>query len=100
MKLTRQQAETNRAAILEAAQRLFRERGFDGVGVADGSRLPGAKQDPFRGSARSGARVARGWRPATDPAPRAGWRTPIRPRSASRTDPCRRASPAARLRTQ
>jgi TetR/AcrR family transcriptional repressor of nem operon len=35
MKLTRQQAKSNRAAILESAQHLFRERGFDGVGVAD-----------------------------------------------------------------
>ncbi|WP_224366685.1 TetR/AcrR family transcriptional regulator [Hyalangium versicolor] len=35
MKLTKEQAAQNRRDILEAAGRLFRERGFDGVGVAD-----------------------------------------------------------------
>jgi TetR/AcrR family transcriptional repressor of nem operon len=35
MRLTKEQAAANRKRILEAASRLFRERGFDGVGVAD-----------------------------------------------------------------
>lgn len=35
MKITKAQAETNRAHVVETASRLFRERGFDGVGVAD-----------------------------------------------------------------
>lgn len=35
MRLTKEQAAQNRREILEAAGRLFRERGFDGVGVAD-----------------------------------------------------------------
>ena len=35
MKITKEQTEKNRTAILKAAQRLFRERGFAGVGVAD-----------------------------------------------------------------
>lgn len=35
MKVTRAQAEANRAHIVETASQLFRERGFDGVGVAD-----------------------------------------------------------------
>src|SRR5258708_23702873 len=35
MKVTRQQAEKNRERVLEVAGRLFREKGFDGVGVAD-----------------------------------------------------------------
>jgi TetR/AcrR family transcriptional repressor of nem operon len=35
MRLTREQAAENRRRILAAASRLFRERGFDGVGVAD-----------------------------------------------------------------
>ena len=35
MKITKEQTEKNRTAILRAAQRLFRERGFAGVGVAD-----------------------------------------------------------------
>lgn len=35
MRLTKEQTAQNRAAILDAAARLFRERGLDGVGVAD-----------------------------------------------------------------
>ncbi|HZR36538.1 MAG TPA: TetR/AcrR family transcriptional regulator, partial [Nevskia sp.] len=34
MKVTREQAELNRQRTVEAAARLFRERGFDGVGIA------------------------------------------------------------------
>jgi TetR/AcrR family transcriptional repressor of nem operon len=35
MKVSREQAARNRARIVEAASRLFRERGFEGIGVAD-----------------------------------------------------------------
>ena len=35
MKVTKAQAQANRAHIIETASQLFRERGFDGVGVAD-----------------------------------------------------------------
>jgi TetR/AcrR family transcriptional repressor of nem operon len=35
MKVTREQAAHNRERVLEAASRLFREKGFDGIGVAD-----------------------------------------------------------------
>ena len=35
MKVTKAQAQKNRAHIVEAAGVLFRERGYDGVGVAD-----------------------------------------------------------------
>src|SRR3954467_1835598 len=35
MKESREQAAQNRERIVEAAARLFRERGFDGIGVAD-----------------------------------------------------------------
>jgi TetR/AcrR family transcriptional regulator, transcriptional repressor for nem operon len=35
MKVTKQQAQANRAHIVETASTLFRERGYDGVGVAD-----------------------------------------------------------------
>lgn len=35
MKVTREEAAANRERILEAAARLFRERGLDGIGVAD-----------------------------------------------------------------
>ena len=35
MKVSREQADQNRERIVEAAAQLFRERGFDGIGVAD-----------------------------------------------------------------
>jgi TetR/AcrR family transcriptional regulator, transcriptional repressor for nem operon len=35
MKVTKTQARENRARIVETASKLFRERGYDGVGVAD-----------------------------------------------------------------
>jgi TetR/AcrR family transcriptional regulator, transcriptional repressor for nem operon len=35
MKVTKAQAQANRARIVETASRLFRERGYDGVGIAD-----------------------------------------------------------------
>ena len=35
MKVTKAQAQANRAHIVETSSRLFRERGYDGVGVAD-----------------------------------------------------------------
>jgi TetR/AcrR family transcriptional regulator, transcriptional repressor for nem operon len=35
MKVSKAQAEANRAHVVETASRLFREHGFDGVGVAD-----------------------------------------------------------------
>jgi len=35
MKVTKAQAQANREHVVETASRLFRERGYDGVGVAD-----------------------------------------------------------------
>lgn len=35
MRVSKEQAETNRTSLLQAAGRLFREKGFDGVGVAE-----------------------------------------------------------------
>ncbi len=35
MRVSKEQAETNRGSLLRAAGRLFREKGFDGVGVAE-----------------------------------------------------------------
>ncbi len=35
MKVTKAQAQANRARVVETASMLFRERGYDGVGVAD-----------------------------------------------------------------
>jgi TetR/AcrR family transcriptional repressor of nem operon len=34
-KVSREQAQQNRERVVESAARLFRERGFDGVGIAD-----------------------------------------------------------------
>jgi len=47
MKLTKEQTEKNRAAILETAQRLFRTHGFEGVGVADLMREAGFTHGGF-----------------------------------------------------
>ncbi|MBN3779416.1 TetR family transcriptional regulator [Burkholderia sp. Ac-20345] len=35
MKITKAQAQANRERVVETASRLFRERGYDGIGVAD-----------------------------------------------------------------
>ena len=35
MKVSKAQAQANRARVVETASQLFRERGYDGVGVAD-----------------------------------------------------------------
>lgn len=35
MKVTKAQAEANRAQVVETASALFRERGYDGIGIAD-----------------------------------------------------------------
>jgi TetR/AcrR family transcriptional regulator, transcriptional repressor for nem operon len=50
MKVTREQAALNRERILEAAARLFRERGFDGVGVADIMKAAGLTHGGFYGN--------------------------------------------------
>ncbi|MDB4948504.1 MAG: bacterial regulatory s, tetR family protein [Gemmatimonadetes bacterium] len=41
MKVTKEKAAENRAALVRAASRLFRERGIDGVGVAEISKAAG-----------------------------------------------------------
>ncbi len=41
MKVTKEQAAKNRQALVRAASKLFRERGIDGVGVADISKEAG-----------------------------------------------------------
>jgi TetR/AcrR family transcriptional repressor of nem operon len=35
MKVSREQVALNRERIVETAARLFREKGYDGIGVAD-----------------------------------------------------------------
>ena len=47
MRVTKAQAQANREHIVETASVLFRERGFDGVGVAD---LMAAAASPMAGS--------------------------------------------------
>jgi TetR/AcrR family transcriptional repressor of nem operon len=49
MKVSREQAAQNRERILEAAARLFRERGFDGIGVADLMKEAGLTHGGFYG---------------------------------------------------
>lgn len=49
MKVTREQAALNRDRVLEVAARLFRERGFDGIGVADLMKSAGLTHGGFYG---------------------------------------------------
>ena len=49
MKVSKEQAAQHRAAIVEAASRLFRERGVDGVGVAEITRAAGLTHGGFYG---------------------------------------------------
>jgi TetR/AcrR family transcriptional repressor of nem operon len=47
MKVTKQQAQANRVHIVETASALFRERGYDGVGIADLMAAAGFTQGGF-----------------------------------------------------
>ena len=49
MKVTREQADANREKVLDAAARLFRERGYDGVGVVDIMKRAGFTHGGFYG---------------------------------------------------
>ena len=49
MRVSREQAAENRARILTVAGRLFRERGFDGVGVSDIMKAAGLTHGGFYG---------------------------------------------------
>src|SRR3954462_8520245 len=49
MKVSREQAAENRERILETAARLFREKGFDGIGVADLMQNAGLTHGGFYG---------------------------------------------------
>jgi TetR/AcrR family transcriptional repressor of nem operon len=49
MKVSREQAAENRDRIVEVAGRLFRERGFDGVGVANLMKAAGLTHGGFYG---------------------------------------------------
>src|SRR5437868_4357735 len=49
MKVSREEAAQNRERILEVAAKLFRERGFDGIGVADLMKAAGLTHGGFYG---------------------------------------------------
>ena len=49
MKVTREQAAANRERVLDTAARLFRERGFGGIGVADLMQEAGLTHGGFYG---------------------------------------------------
>ena len=49
MKVSREQAAKNRERIVEAAAQLFRERGFEGIGVADLMKEAGLTHGGFYG---------------------------------------------------
>jgi len=49
MRVSREQAARNRERVLEVASRLFRERGFDGVGVAELMQAAGLTHGGFYG---------------------------------------------------
>lgn len=53
MKVSREQAAKNRDRIVEAASELFRERGFDGIGVADLMKAAGLTHGGFYGHFKS-----------------------------------------------
>ena len=49
MRVTRKQAAANREKVLDVAGTLFRERGFDGIGVADIMKRAGLTHGGFYG---------------------------------------------------
>lgn len=53
MKVTRAQAQENRSRVVETASILFRERGYDGVGVAELMSAAGLTHGGFYGQFRS-----------------------------------------------
>ncbi|MCL4182226.1 MAG: TetR/AcrR family transcriptional regulator [Burkholderiaceae bacterium] len=81
MKVTREEATRNRERIIDAAARLFREKGFDGIGVADLMKEVGLTHGGFYGHfaskddlevqacARALARSLSLWKKRSDAAP-------------------------------
>lgn len=53
MRVTREQAAENRDRVLDTAARLFRERGFDGIGVAELMKEAGLTHGGFYGQFES-----------------------------------------------
>jgi TetR/AcrR family transcriptional regulator, transcriptional repressor for nem operon len=58
VRVTREQAEQNRLTVLKSAGRLFRDRGFDGVGIADIMRAAGLTHGGFYGQFSSKEQLA------------------------------------------
>lgn len=58
MRVSREQAEQNRLTVLKSAGRLFRDRGFDGVGIADIMRGAGLTHGGFYGQFSSKEHLA------------------------------------------
>ena len=52
MRVSRERAAENRDRIIDAAGRLFRERGFDGIGVANLMKAAGLTHGGFYGPDR------------------------------------------------
>ncbi|MCA9131233.1 MAG: TetR/AcrR family transcriptional regulator [Planctomycetales bacterium] len=53
MRVSREKAAENRERVIEVASKLFRERGFDGVGVADLMKAAGLTHGGFYGNFES-----------------------------------------------
>ena len=53
MRVSREKAAENRERIIEVASKLFRERGFDGIGVADLMKSAGLTHGGFYGNFES-----------------------------------------------
>ena len=58
MKVTREKAAENRERIIRTAARLFREKGFDGIGVADLMKSAGLTHGGFYGHFASKSELA------------------------------------------
>src|SRR3546814_1848579 len=58
MRVSREQAAENRSRVVEVAGRLFRERGFDGIGVADLMKAAGLTHGGFYGQFSSKDQLA------------------------------------------
>jgi TetR/AcrR family transcriptional repressor of nem operon len=53
LRVSREQADKNREHVIDVASRLFRERGFEGIGVADLMKEAGLTHGGFYGQFRS-----------------------------------------------
>jgi TetR/AcrR family transcriptional regulator, transcriptional repressor for nem operon len=53
MRVSREQADKNREHVIDVASRLFRERGFEGIGVADLMKEAGLTHGGFYGQFKS-----------------------------------------------